>query len=427
MTDPSHNFLYIAFNFPPFAGASPRHNLSTINGLLAAGFLPTVITASEQRPPPLLLAVKLARDEYLRSKIPKEMTVIPCDWPFRYHPLLTAVLNTLKLPSVPYSFNWMSKRIADVARRQIEAGDFELIYSVNGIGLEHQAALKVKQNTGLPWVAEFRDPWIYNRLEWGDIKARSWRWWCQHQFNLVRKMLREVVENADLIVVESPMHGELLCRDFKLDSRKVVALGMGYEADYLQDVTESYIHFPRRPVIGFVGRVYYGYQNAIKNLVEALKVLEREGYQFTLASVEHQSNANVFNEFANEVNLRSFAPIDSVNYLQALSIMSELDFGIVTTCEECFPHINSKLWEYLALNLSVLAIVPNTGSMAQIVQAGDCGSVLSYDKAQMVAELRTILDDYKAGRVKRASPDFVKGYSRATMIARLAKRMEELL
>jgi glycosyltransferase involved in cell wall biosynthesis len=427
MTNPSHNFLYIAFNFPPFAGASPRHNLSTIKGLIAAGFVPTVITASEQKPPPLLLDIKLARDDYLRSKIPEDLATIPCDWPLKYHPMLTEVLNKLKIPSVPYTFNWMANRIATVAQRQIDAGEHELIYSVNGIGLEHQAALRVKQRTGLPWVAEFRDPWIYNRLEWGDIKARSWRWWCKHQFNVVRKTLREVIENADLIVVESPMHGERLIKDFKLDEQKVVALGMGYEADYLQDVTESAIHFPKRPVIGFVGRVYYGYQNAIKNLVEALKMLERDGYQFTLVSAEHQSNASVFNDFVNKVNLKSFEPVDSLNYLQALSIMKELDFGIVTTCEECFPHINSKLWEYLVLNLSVLAIVPNTGSMAQIVQAGDCGSVLSYDKAQMVAELRTILDDYKAGRVKRASPDFVKGYSRATMIARLAKRMEELL
>jgi glycosyltransferase involved in cell wall biosynthesis len=427
MTNPLNNFIYLAFNFPPFAGASPRHNLSTIKGLLAEGFLPTVITASEQKPPPLLLDIKLARDEYLRSKIPKEITIVPCDWPFKYHHFLTFILDKLKFTQVPYSFNRMSTHIANIVRRQIEAEDYKLIYSVNGIGLEHQAALKLKQSTGLPWVAEFRDPWIYNRLEWGDIKARSWRWWCHHQFNLVRKMLSEVVENADLIVVESPMHGELLVRDFKLDSQKVVALGMGYEADYLQDVTESFIHFPRRPVIGFVGRVYYGYQNAIKNLVEALKMLEREGYQFTLISAEHQSNASVFNNFVKEVSLKSFEPVDSLNYLQALSIMKELDFGIVTTCEECFPHINSKLWEYLALNLSILAIVPDTGSMAQIVRAGDCGSVLSYDKAQMVAELRTILDDYKAGRVRRASPDFVKGYSRATMIARLAKRMEELL
>jgi glycosyltransferase involved in cell wall biosynthesis len=427
MTSPLHNFLYIAFNFPPIVGPGPRHNLGTINGLLVKGFVPTVITGSDERPPPLMFA--FGRDEYLRSKIPKEITVIPCDWPFnwpfKHRQVLPFILNTLRFTPVPYSFNRGSKYIANIARRQIEAEDYKLVYSVNGVGLEHQAALKLKQNTGLPWVAEFRDPWIYNRIEWSEIKDRSWRWWCQHQFKVVKKILREVMENADLVVVESPMHGALLIRDFKVDSRKVVALGMGYDADYLRDVTEGLIAFPKRPIIGFVGNVYYGYQNAIKNFVEAMKMLEREGYEFTLVSVGDQNN--VFNKWANEVKLRSFVSIGRVNYLQALSIMNELDYGIVATCEECFPHINSKLWEYLALNLSVLAIAPDSGSMAQIVNAGDCGSVLSYDKTQMLLELRTVLDDYKTGRLRRASPDFVTSYSRATMITRLAKRMEELL
>ena len=210
----------------------------------------------------------------------------------------------------------------------------KLIYSVNGISLEHQAALKLKQGTGLPWVAEFRDSWIYNLIEWSEMKNRSSRWWCQHEFKLVKKMLREVVENADLVVVESPMHGALLIRDFKLDSRKVVALGMDMRP-ITSKIAENPIVFPKRPIIGFVGRVYYGYQNAIKNFVEAMKTLEREGYDFTLVSVGDQENA--FNKFASEVKLRSFVPIGRVNYLQALSIMNDLDFGIVATCEGVSP------------------------------------------------------------------------------------------
>jgi hypothetical protein len=59
-----------------------------------------------------------------------------------------------------------------------------------------------------------------------------------------------------------------------------------------------------------------------------------------------------------QAKLENFLPIDSVNYVRAVSIMKQLDFGIVAPCEECLPHINSKLWEYLALNLSILAVAP---------------------------------------------------------------------
>jgi hypothetical protein len=66
----------------------------------------------------------------------------------------------LKFIPIPHSFSRGSKHIARIARRQIEAEDYKPIYSVNGVGLEHQAALKLKQSTGLSCVAEFRDPSI---------------------------------------------------------------------------------------------------------------------------------------------------------------------------------------------------------------------------------------------------------------------------
>ena len=68
--------------------------------------------------------------------------------------------------------------------------------------------------------------------------------------------------------------------------------------------------------------------------------------------------------------------------------MNQLDFGIVATCEECLPHINRKLWEYLALNLSILAVAPNEGSMAAILQEGDCRYVLPSEKGIYVALIK---------------------------------------
>ena len=60
---------------------------------------------------------------------------------------------------------------------------------------------------------------------------------------------------------------------------------MGYEADYLQDIKERFVEFPTRPAIGFVGQMYYGYYPAIKNLIEALRVLEREGNEYFCSQI----------------------------------------------------------------------------------------------------------------------------------------------
>jgi len=419
----SRRLLYIAFTFPPLAGPGPRHNLSTVRGLVAAGFLPTVITAPEAFQDPS--KPKKWPDEYLRTRIPKDVTIIPFTRSFKGHDALNSILSPLGFTPVPYSFRRGRVALYDVCRRALDATHHEIIYSVNGFGLEHPAALQLKRRTGLPWIAEFRDPWIYNLTEWYGIRDGSWQWWCRRQYNKTKQILSEIVNNADLIVVESPMHGELLTKDFELDPQKVAPLGIGYESDYLSDIREGFVRFPTRPVIGFIGQVWYGYQHAIRNLTEALGVLEREGHQFTLVSVGDPDNT--FYRFAREAKLTNFVPIRNVDYLSALSIMSELDFGIVATCEKCLPTINSKLWEYLALNQSILGIVPKAGSMAAIIDEGNCGYVLPYDSESMVYSLRKALDDHKRGKTRRANVDFVRRYSRKIMVARLIERLDELL
>jgi hypothetical protein len=270
-----HNLLYLAFNFPPFAGAGPRHNLSTVRRLFAANFVPTVITAPETFEH-LPTGSEWPKDEYLRSQIPAEVTIIRCPWSFKYHDFVGFIFKTLRFTPLPYSFKRGRDRLYEVSRRELSGGDYELIYSVNGIGVEHQAALKLKRSSGLPWIAEFRDPWIHNLLEWNAIKDASWKWWFRRQLTSTKHLLREIVHHADLIVVESPMHADFLVTDFNLSPQKVVSFGMGYEADYLHDIKARFVEFPTRPAIGFVGQMYYGYYPAIKNLIEALRVLERD-------------------------------------------------------------------------------------------------------------------------------------------------------
>ena len=431
-----HNVLFIAFFFPPLAGPSPRHNLSTVRGLLAHGFSPTVVTAPEALPTiPLLLSAvvrslkpsqsRWPQDESLRSLIPEEVNIVRCPWPpLGYRRVSRETAAHLRVPQLKYFFAPERNLISKVARQALESGDCELIYSVDGIGVEHSAALELKRSTGLPWVAEFRDPWMHSYPQWQQTRDTSWHWWCSHQFKRVRRLEQEIMDNVDLVVVESPMHADYLTRDFGLDAQKVVPFGMGFEPAYLSDPADALVKFPMQPVIGFVGKVYYGYQYVIKNLIDALKVLELEGYRFTLVSV---GDDPTFRTFASESRLRSFVPIGRLDHSLALSTMAALDFGVVAACEKCTSNINSKLWEYLALNLSILAISPRGGSMDALISAGNCGYVLPYDVESMVPVLKTALDDFEDKHVKRASSEFIQGYSRQTMVAKLAKKLEELI
>ena len=411
-----HDFLYISFYFPPMGGAEPRHNLSTIRRLYSKGFFPTIVTAPEGYP--------YAKDEYLRSLIPPEIEIIRCNWPYKAQKYINFARKMVKIPENPLVFaGW--KNLYDPAKQVLKKSPQEFIYSVHGIGAAHLAALKLKKETGLPWVAEFRDPWARNVIAWDYMKSNSWEWWCKYQFQMTEKHLKDVLENADLVVVESPVHKELLIEDYQADANKVEPLGMGYEEDYFQGVPLAPIAFPRKPVLGFLGSVYFGYEPAVESLIKALAILEREGFEFTLVCVGGASP--VFSRYVKKAGLKSFLPIGTINLDSSLGLMKMMDFGVLFGLEHDRTALGSKLWDYLNSNLILLAVVPPNSMAARIIADGKCGYMLPYTEQEMVSSIREALNDFKEKRLMPETSRYVKKYSSEKMICELSKKIEDLL
>lgn len=413
-----HHFLYISFFFPPMGGAEPRHNLSTVRRLYSKGFLPSIVTAPEGYP--------YAKDEYLKSLIPEGVEITRCNWPYESEKYIRFARKTVKIPENPLVFGGWKNLYRPAQKILQEDDDLEFIYSVHGIGAAHLAALKLKRESGLPWVAEFRDPWVRNVIAWDYMRNNSWRWWYGYQFRKTEKYQKEVLDGADLVVVESPVHKELLLEDFGAHYEgKVQPLGMGYEEEYFQDVGQVPIEFPRRPVLGFLGSVYYGYEPAVESLIKALAALEREGFEFTLVSVGGASP--VFSKYVKRSGLKNFLPISTINLDSSLCLMRMMDFGVVFGLEHDKTALGSKLWDYLNSNLVLLAVVPPDSMAARIVAEGKCGYVLPYEEKAMLSGLRVALEEHKDKKFECSCSRFVKKYSSENMVRELVKKIEELL
>lgn len=410
------NFLYISYFFPPLGGAEPRHNLGWIRGLCDKGYIPTIITTQTD--------VNSPKDNYLYGLIPEKLKIKRIRWMDSPNKYVNKFREIAKFPENPLVFK-RSQTLLKSALKEISQKDFKFIYSVHGIGTAHLAAMEVKKKTGLTWIAEFRDPWIHNYVLMKYLEDKSCRFWYSYQLKKTTVLLRQVLENADLIVVESPMHGYLLIKDFGVNKDKVVSYGMGYDKDYFAKNENYPINFTQKPVIGFVGSVYYGYEDAVKNFVATLKELENKGHIFTFVSVGGASA--MFSKYAQEIELKSFIPIDRISLSNALSLMKKMDFGVVFGVIEHKSNISSKLWEYLKSDLSILAIVPEDGAMAKIVNEGKCGYILSYNTKQMIPGLEKVLEDYKKGEILLASPEFITRFSKELMISKLADKIKQII
>lgn len=397
-------------------GAESRYNLSLIRKFYTKGFLPTILTAPEDYPYP--------KDQYLEKLIPEKIEIkrIRCfHQPNKY---INKARELIKIPQNLLIFEgW--RDLYKTARVELISGKYKFIYSVHGIGAAHLAALKLNKETGFPWIAEFRDPWFHNFIIQKYMKDKSWGWWYAYQWRKTKRLSGKVLRYADLIVVESPMHGEFLVKDFDIEKDKVVPYGMGYDEDYFSENENCLINFTQEPVIGFVGSVYYGYKGAAKNFVLALKELEKKGYKFTFVSVGGASA--LFSEYAQEIGLKSFIPIERVSLSKALSLMQKMDFGVVYTSDRHKSHINSKIWEYLKSNLSIFAVVPEHGAMARIINEGNCGYILPYNVKGMVSILEKALMDYKRRETFRASPEFITQFSRENIVDELIEKIKQII
>ena len=409
-------FLYISFYFPPLGGAESRYNLSLIRRFLKRNFLPTIITVTKD--------VNYLKDNSLEKLIPKDIKIIRCKWSYSFEKYIFKIREILRIPANPLKVKgW--KNFYKIAKRELKSDEYKFIYAVYGIGASLFAGVKLKKYKKIPLIIEFRDPLVHNIINWKYMKTHSWRFWYLIQFKKAKKQLKFFLKYADLIVVESPIHKSMLINEYKIDKNKIVDYGMGYEEDYFKELKKNIISFLKKPVIGFVGHLYFGYEYVAKNFIFALKKLEEKGYSFTFISIGDTSN--IFSKYALEYNLEQFIPINWISLKSALSLMQEMDFGLVVIEKEYKSNINSKIWEYLKLKLSILGIVPEDGAMGRIIKEGRCGYILSYEKERMITQLQNILENYKRNKILKPSDNFINKFSREKLIDKLIENIVNIL
>lgn len=94
------------------------------------------------------------------------------------------------LPDYTY-FSWAKISAIKKTIQLVEEGDYDYIHSISMPCSSHLVALEAKKKTGIPWIANFYDPWYdnpYRAINFSRFKERD------------RRYEEQIAENADLIV-----------------------------------------------------------------------------------------------------------------------------------------------------------------------------------------------------------------------------------
>ena len=284
----------------------------------------------------------------------------------------------------------------------------------------HLIALKLKEALGLPWIADFRDPWTeidyYN-----DLHLTAWADRKHHRLE------QEVLTKADKVVTVAPDGARRLGR---LGNRNVRTIYNGFDRD---DDTQTPVNLSEQFTITYLG-VLSKIQNP-SNLWQALAELTKEDSEFDKSlkiNMIGQIDSTVVssideNGLTQHVAYSPYMPHDQVSAVHRSSTLL-----LLLLMPDSEPRakglLTGKLFEYMASGRPILCIGPEDGDAARILRETGAGQTVSFeDKEKMKEALKNLYQRYLENTLEGNTNPKVENYSRQVMTQQYAALLNQAI
>lgn len=416
--------LLLAHFFPPLGGGGVHRALSFVRYLPAHGWDCTVVCAGEDD--------YWVRDASLLERVPPETEVLRV----RGGSALSAWLRLrggagrrragtfagLRALSdwwlLPDSYAGWSRRAAVVARQRINAGGVHAILSTSPPDSVHLAAAGLAAATRVPWIADFRDPWIGL-----GFRTPPTAWHRRRH----AAMERRVIEGADLVLTASRTHLDELGAASGARARCAEHLPNGFEPDAAApEEAPDPDHFR----IAYTGTL--SLMEDAATLLEAIHDLlaglpeARRRIRLDLAGpydLEYEDRATA-------LGLTGIVRFPgAVSHAEARALQRRADALVLwkPRGEGYRTMVPGKTYEYLDSGRPVLALLPAGDEAAALVRRAEGQVLPPGDRAQLARALETMYMAWKqGGRVPSRRPAWLAEYERAPLAGRLAKQLDAL-
>jgi glycosyltransferase involved in cell wall biosynthesis len=390
--------LMLSYHFPPSAASGAFRLLGFARHLPKFGWN-TVVVA----PPGLPWEPS---DPTLAARVPPETVVYHVPYPRR----APKVLRWL----APYTVWLPYARRA--ARRAVRKHHPDVVLTSAPPHWIHLLGRYFQKHFELPWVADFRDPWITASFY---PEARSWR----RNWELFWE--RRVMHNADLVLHNAPRACAAVQAAYPHDANRMAWLTNGFDPEDFPRVEQ---HAPGGVVrILHAGQLYVGRDP--RPLLDAIGGIPTEGVppfrvEF-LGRTEYLKGADL----AAEVRQRGLdARVlcrGQMSYQESLTEMCQADILLLLDTPGRKIGVPAKLYEYLGAGRPILATAEDDGDMAAILR--ESGVPYRLAPTGDVPRIRQALLDTVngvAGGQMHGSADVVRQrFSREALAGKLAEML----
>lgn len=310
---------------------------------------------------------------------------------------------------------WISPSIKFL-KKYLKEHPVDIIISTGPPHSMHLIAKGVAKATGLPWIADFRDPWT--RMFY--FKHLGLSPWAEKRHKALEK---SVLDSADVVVAVSPLVQE----EFQsMTDTPVELITNGFDEEDFDQLVEP---------DGYFNITHTGLFAADGNPDVIWKVLSEKCSQdsefskmlrIRLAGKNDKEIISSITKAGLAANLRDIGYVDHQRAVREQKNASVLILPLRKE-PEYKATLPGKLFEYLASGRPVLGIGQTDGAMAYILNTTKAGVVFGWDDESSVKKyMDTCWERFKDDTLQ-ADTENIGQFSRRALTGKMAALMDSLI
>ena len=392
-------WLCVAYAFPPINRSGTHRTLGFVNHLDRLGWDASVLTVLPRDEP---------LDESLIREVPDSTSVVRTPWVDRiaqvkgWLPGGSENVKTSKRQNRGVDVSIPARRDFDVSTRgfrdwfsrllmtpdsrvgwigpavraglrEIKRRRPEVLYSTSPYMSAHLIAQALSRRTGLPWVADFRDPWTFNpfrRIPYSTL--RRWDAWLE----------RRVLRSASHVVCCTTRMTQEFLRRFPFLQGKCSTIMNGFDAGLLEGIKPLRDAGRDRFVMTHCGQFYGGRNPAVwfaalrRALKDAPSLAEKVVVQLigpTTFDGKSLEELAAFHGLADVVRV-----LGPKSHAESLGYMAGSDALMLAASDGLGGELQvpNKLFEYLAIKRPIIATCAHGNPTVDILADAEAQAVV---------------------------------------------------
>ena len=401
--------LMIAYHFPPMAGSSGiQRTLRFVQHLPSFGWEPLVLTAHPR-------AYERTSEDLLAD--------VPAKTVVRRAFALDAARHLAIAGRYPgfaaRPDRWISWKFDAVAQgmRMIREFAPALIWSTYPIATAHVIGSQLHRRSGLPWIADFRDPMAQDGYPADPV---MWK--------MFKDIEEDAARNASRCVFTTPGAVRTYRARYPQGADRMALIENGFDEEsfaQLPQATADGNSMADRPVILLHSGIVYPQERDPTQLFIAMQRLSASG-RLTPDSMRIRFRASAHDE-----HIRALAASHGVEpfielcpplpYGEALSEMLRSDALLVMQDRGCNDQIPAKVYEYLRAGRPILGLTDPAGDTAAVLRGAGLDAIARLESADEIeALLPRFVDAVRAGSAAGPDPAVAARMSRRERAGELA-------